>query len=312
MVFSYLPVGIRARHSLSAALLGGLTALAGQASAQSPSKEVCLESHGLGQDLREAGKISEARAQFLKCAKSACPSMVQADCARFGEELQRIVPTVTFAARDGAGHDVADTTVFVDNVQITASLGGQSYEVDPGPRTIRFVHAGQTIEQRVIVSQGEKGRVVAVTFGEPAPAPRPASTPPAAPRGGSLPHDPGPRGDGDEHRSGMPLVLAGVGAAALAAGVVLLLVGSGKIPENCDYFAKECAAAPGDPVFDDAKRGAGLIHAGTGVAAAGGAVLVGSLIGYFAQPTGRAAAPATGFAPWIDERSGGFSVRGAF
>jgi hypothetical protein len=110
----------------------------------------------------------------------------------------------------------------------------------------------------------------------------------------------------------MPLVLAGVGAAALAAGVVLLFVGSGRIPENCDYFAKECVAAPGDPVFDDAKRGASLIHAGTGVAAAGGAVVVGSLIWYFAQPTGRTAAPATGFAPWFDDRSGGFSMRGTF
>jgi hypothetical protein len=292
-------------------LLGGLLVITGQARAQAPSKDVCLEAHGKGQDLREGGKISEARAQFLQCAQSACPAMVQADCARFGEELQRIVPTVTFAARDGAGNDVADTTVFVDNVQITAALSGQSYEVDPGPRTIRFVHGDKTIEQRVIISQGEKGRVVAVTFGEPAPAPAPASPPPAAPPGSPPARDAG-SGEGPSP-SRAPLVFVGIGSAAVVAGVVLLFVGSGKIPENCDYFAKECAAAPGDSAFGEAKSGAGLINAGTGVAVAGGAVVIGSLIWYFAQPTGRAATPAaTGLAPWMDHRSGGLSFRGAF
>ena len=296
---------------LSAALLGGLLVIAGQARAQSPTKEVCLEAHGKGQDLREGGKISAARAQFLQCAQSTCPEMVQADCARFGEELQRIVPTVTFAARDGAGSDVADTTVFVDNVQITAALSGQSYEVDPGPRTIRFVHGGKTIEQRVIISQGEKGRVVAVTFGEPAPGSAPAGSVSTGPLGSPPPRD-AASGEGPSP-SRAPLVIAGIGAAALVAGVVLIFVGGGEIPENCDYFAKECTAAPGDPAFGEAKSGAGLINAGTGVAVAGSAVLVGGLIWYFAQSTERAPAPAaTGLTPWFDDRSGGFSFRGAF
>jgi hypothetical protein len=305
----YLPVGPGVRRLLSTAVFGGLVGLAGQASAQ--SKEVCLEAHGKGQDLREAGKISGAREQFLKCAQSACPALVQADCARFGEELQRMIPTVTFAARDGAGQDVVDTTVFVDNVQITASLSGQSYEVDPGPRVIRFVHAGKTVEQKVVISQGEKGRVIAVTFDEPAAAAPPQSAPPVVPIGGTPPRDPGT--PPDQPRSSVPLVFMGIGGAALAAGVVVLIVGGGKIPESCDYFDKECAAPPGDPVFDEAKSGAGLINVGTGLAVAGGAVFLGSLIWYFAQPTARAPAPAaTGLAPWMDHRSGGFSFRGAF
>src|SRR5262249_41373078 len=126
---------------VSAAALALLLLLSGTARAEAPSKEACLEAHGQGQDLREAGKLSLARAQFVKCGQSSCPGPVQADCARFGDELQQMTPTVTFAARDGEGHDVPGASVYVDDVLVASRIDGKSHEIDPGSHRIRFVHA---------------------------------------------------------------------------------------------------------------------------------------------------------------------------
>jgi hypothetical protein len=273
---------------------------------QQISKEACMDAHGRGQDLRELGKFSGAREQFLKCAQSACPAMIQSDCARFGDELQHVVPTVTFAARDADGKDVPDTTVFVDDVQVTTRLDGRAFELDPGSRTIRFVHDGKTVEQKVVVSQGEKGRMIVVTLAEPQASG--ATGGPSAPPGpGESPHADGTPGSS---RSGFPLMVAGIGGAALVAGVALIIAGTGKIPGKCDYFSKECTAAPKDPVFDDAKSGAGMINVGIGLSVAGTVVATTGLIWYFAQSTHPS--PTTGVAPWVDRRSGGLSFRRQF
>src|SRR5690606_26319916 len=87
----------------------GATALADEA-----SKEQCLESHSRGQDAKQQGKVTLARKLFMTCAQASCPSLVQSDCARFADELERVQPSLSFAARDGRGNDLPDTTVYVD------------------------------------------------------------------------------------------------------------------------------------------------------------------------------------------------------
>ena len=290
--------------ALSCALLGASSDAAAQ------SKESCLEAHGKGQDLRDAGKLSEAREQFLKCAQSACPAMVQSDCARFGEELQRIVPSVTFVARDAQGRDLIDVGVFVDDVQVTSKLAGKSFDIDPGARTVRFVYEGKTLEQRVVISQGEKGRTIAVTFEgatpvAPSTAPSDSASVPASTTAT------GP--DAGPSRSVLPLVVAGVGLAAGVVGGVLIGVGSSNVPDNCDFFAKECTAPPGDPVFEDAKSAAGTVNAGVALAAGGVAVAAIGVIWYFAQSPGRSQpTQGQGLAPWMSAKSGGLSFRSRF
>jgi len=117
----------------------------------------------------------------------------------------------------------------------------------------------------------------------------------------------------DSSRSGLPLVLAGLGGAAAIAGVVLIFAGSSKIPAKCDYFSKECTAPPKDPAYDEAKSGAGMINAGIGFTAGGVVALGTGLIWYFAQSTGRSAAHLTpGVAPWVNRGTGGLSFRSAF
>lgn len=251
------------------------------------SKEECLDAHGKGQDLRDKGQLVKARQTFLQCAQSSCPAVVQADCARFGEELGHLVPTVTFAARDARAGDLPNTTVWVDDVLTASRLDdGRSYEVDPGRHMVKFVHQGRETTLPVVVGQGEKGRLVVATFG--AEGARAVAEPAAEKPEGKRPV--------------FPLVLAGIGGAALVTGGALAFLGYDRVPSSCSFSTHECAApARGEPdPTERAASGTRLANVGMGVGAAGAVVLITGLVWYYAQPeshreTRRGALPMPGF-----------------
>ncbi len=267
------------------------------------SREECIDAHGRGQDLREHGALSEARRTFLACAQSTCPTLVQQDCARFAQEVESLVPSVSFAARDGASVDLPDTAVYVDGVLVAERLGdGRAYDVDPGKHSVRFVHAGRAVALDVIVNEGERGRALVATF-EMAPPPAP---PPRV-------HEPDPP-EVSAKRSPWPLVVAGTGAAALIAGGLLLYVGLHDVPDRCSIGSRECAVPPGDPALSDAHRALGLVDTGIAVGAGGAAVLAGGLVFYLLEPRHRVIerAPGTALAPWVAPGSGGVAVSSRF
>lgn len=281
-----------------------LVALAGTLGARecrAASKDECLEAHGRGQDLRDAGHLTNARQTFLTCAQSSCPALIQADCARFSEDLDRLVPTVSFAARDPSGVDIPDTTVYVDDQLVTARLDdGKSYDLDPGKHAIRFVHEGRETTVTVVVNQGEKGRSVVASFTGPLDAGRAtAALSPDTPQA---------------KRPAGPLIIAGLGAGALIAGAVLVTAGMKEVPSNCSIGSKQCVAPPGDPSIDQANRGVALANLGFGIGGGGALVLIGSTVWYFLQPTRPKVDEerAARVAPWIGDRSGGVSVGGGF
>src|SRR5439155_23078981 len=121
-----------------------------------------------------------------------------------------------------------------------------------------------------ILNQGEKGRTLVANFPDVN-----ASTAEAADVRSSTPQ---------AKRPILPLVVAGLGAAALATGGVLLAVGLHQVPESCSVSTKECAAPPGDHSFDEANRGVGTANLGLGIGLGGAAMLAGGVIWYFLQP----------------------------
>jgi hypothetical protein len=265
-------------------------------------KDDCVEAHGRGQDLREKGQLTRARQVFMSCAQSSCPGLVQADCARFGEELDRLVPTVSFSARDAKATDLPDTSVFVDDALVATRLDdGRSYEVDPGKHTIRFVHDGKETKLSAVLTQGEKGRVLTATFLD-----RSVVTTSV---GDFVPPAPTAK------RPIFPLVIAGLGAAAFATGGVLLGLGLHRVPSSCSMSAKECSVPPGDPALADAQAGTSLANVGLGVGLGGAATLVGGVVWYLVQPATLPRAE-TGMTPLVQpffgRDSGGVAVRKSF
>ena len=280
-----------------------------QAFADGPSKEVCIDSHSKGQDARDQGKISLARKLFLTCAQASCPALVQGDCARFTDDLNRMQPTVGFVARDGNGADLPDTTVYVDEMLLTTRLDGQLHDVDPGKHSVKFVHDGKEQVQTIVVGAGEKGRSVSATFGAPT-APPAVTTAPATPAVAEKPVEP-PKPKVTHPQGAKILVIAG--AAAAVGGTALGVYGLIKVPDACSVGSHECAAPPGDPVFGDAKSAMRLADIGFVVGGLGVIAAVGGIVWYFnGASTENAEHKDRVVTPWMGQGAGGVTLSGRF
>ena len=258
------------------ALLLAVTILLLPATSAAGSREECVDAHSRAQDLRDRGQLAQARRTFLTCAQSSCPVVVQQDCARFSEELAQLVPSVTFGARDANAADLPATTVFVDDAVVATRLDdGKSYELDPGKHVIRYVHDGRESTLRVVLNQGERGRLLVATFIDKAPARRERETP-------EITEPP----VAESKRSALPLVLAGIGAAAAVTGGILYAVGRGSVPDSCSISTKECSTPPNDPSLSKAESGVRLANTGLAIGIGGAVTLGGGIVWYLVQPSG--------------------------
>jgi hypothetical protein len=291
------------RHAASIALLAACMLSSTVGSADTVTKDQCIDAHSRGQDAREQGRISLARKLFLSCAQSACPALVQGDCARFADDLMRQQSSLTFAARDAQGSDLPDTAVYVDDALIVTRLDdGKPHDVDPGRHTIRFSSGGKDQSLTIVVGTGEKGRAVVATFATINPIAASAARQP------TLTAEPAAR---TVHPSGALAVVIG-GALATATGGALAVVGVRSVPSICSVSSGHCTAPPGDPVFQDAKAGMQLVNIGIVVGAVGAAALGGGLYWYFAKARTVRESPTRVVTPMITSDTAGIAFSGQF
>jgi hypothetical protein len=244
------------------------------------NKGQCIKANAGAQSLRREGKFNDARAQLQVCVDPGCPRMVRDDCTERLDELERAQPTVVFEARDAAGNDLVAVAVTVDGRPLTDHLDGHALPVDPGEHAFDFQVAGErSVHQSLILNEGDKGRRVTVTIGEPTPPLSAGSTAPAA---SQSPPPVSPSEGSGSTRKTVGLVVGSVGLAAVATGAVFgLLAMSAK-----NSYEKDCGSNVGQPPgactmegvqgHDDASTKATLatvFFVGGGVATAAGAVL---------------------------------------
>ncbi len=245
------------------AVVLAIATVSATASAGDLTKEECLDAHSKGQDAKEQGKLSLARKLFLTCAQTSCPSLVQGDCARFADDLGRMQPTISFAARDSNGADLPDTTVYVDGELVVTRIDGEPHDVDPGNHVVKFTNGGKDQVMTVVVGSGEKGRTVVGVFQAP-PKAGPTVTGTSAPA---------------VHKDLSTTTHAPMATYAMIAGGALTAIGAGlsyygysRVPSNCSLSTHQCAAPPGDPAFGKASSGAkdmdiGFVAGGIGLTA---------------------------------------------
>jgi hypothetical protein len=221
----------RDRH-LASLLMIAVLAVAAPALAD---KSACLSSVDKGQTLRDAGKLRAARDQFLVCANAECPHVVQIDCARWANELDASIPTVVCVAADAKG-DLTAVRVRFDGEPLLDQLDGAS------------------VEQRVVVGQGDKNHKVAVRFDAPRPIARPPDVPVPPPRSPST-------------TPVAALVFAGLGVIALGSFAYLGITGKNHLADLHSGCAPYCS----DAEIASAKRQliAADISLGVGVVALG-------------------------------------------
>jgi hypothetical protein len=140
-------------------------------------KQACADAYEQGQRLRRDRALLDSRARFVTCSR-VCPPALESECASWLDEVNRALPTVVLGARLADGSDVVDVHVLLDGRPFIDRLDGKAVELDPGEHTFLFRAArGETIEEHVVVREGEKERAVAVVLGSPAPVPAPSSPP---------------------------------------------------------------------------------------------------------------------------------------
>jgi hypothetical protein len=196
-----------------------------------PDKSACVARLDRAQSLEASKKLREARASYLACSAEGCPELVREDCARSLVALDAALPSVVFSAL-AEGRDVADVRVLVDGELLTDKLDGRAFSIDPGAHVARFERptgGSRVIDMPLVVRQGEKNRLVSVTF---------VST---------HPKDEATKTEGKRSLPIIPLAFAATGVVALGGGLVLRL----RADSDADDLRRSCAPAC-DPSERDA------------------------------------------------------------
>lgn len=170
------------------------------------SKERCLAAYEQGQRLRLKHALREAKAELLLCARAPCPENFRPECVQWFDQVEQQLPSVIIQV---AGEPaLTDVRVLVDDVAIAERLDGVAIEVDPGEHVFRFEPKGAVPqEQKVLIIEGQKGRVLTVDLS----ARQAAGLPQALHDTPAQPHQ-----TPAQHRSLTPWIFTGVSGLALA------------------------------------------------------------------------------------------------
>jgi len=269
------------------------------ARAAGPTKEQCVEANDSAQDLRQAGKLRQARQSLAVCASATCPAVVRDDCVQRLADVDAAMPTLILEATDLAGNDLAAVSVTMDGQPFADRLDGTQRPLDPGEHRFVFDAPGlPSTEKRLVIREGDKARHERVVLGTPAQAPeRVAPIAPAAPST--------PASGGSVQRT-IGLIVAGAGVAGVAVGSVFGLVAKATydhaLQSECGNASSTCStqgASDGQTARSQAM--VSTVGFAGGLALLGvGAVLV------FTAPHGLSVGPSAG-------RDGaGLQVRGAW
>jgi hypothetical protein len=239
--------------------------------------DACARVYEDAQQGIRAGALLKSRSELSTCEKL-CPSTLARDCATWREDVERQIPTLRLSAIRVDGADPGVVRVIIDNTPLAEPLSGAPIDVDPGKHVLTFEAATRhRVEVSVDVPRGRKGYAVEVSFPVEAArvetaAPEPRSAPPWA-----------------------PLMVSGVGLAALAAGGVLGFKGQLDKIHLVNTCAPHCQPAQVSAIDGEWKAAAGL-------AAAGGSVALAGMLWWLLDGRARAAhaAPALSLGPrWI-------------
>jgi hypothetical protein len=130
-------------------------------------KTECVAASEKAQQLRDDRKLIEARAEFLACARDVCPSAVKKDCADQIADVDKRTPSIVVHAKDKNGQDLVAVHVTSDGALLTDQLDGRSIPLNPGVHTFRFEAGSDSQEQKIVLSEGEHDRAIAVQLGQP-------------------------------------------------------------------------------------------------------------------------------------------------
>lgn len=192
-------------------LLGSaVLTIAGTAAAEDPpTKQACIDAHEQAQFLKRKGKLIAERENLLVCSQDACPEILRVACVGWLDDNLRSLPTIVLEAHDENNRPTEDVRVSIDGQAAKERLDGRAQPIDPGEHVFRFTDGkGATREVKVVISEGQKNKIIVGEFGE---------TPKA---GAGIDLAELDRVAAARSRRTVGFVVGGIGAAALATGAI--------------------------------------------------------------------------------------------
>ena len=243
--------------ALSLALAAALSlSLHARSSAAAPKRQQCIAAAESGQQLRSNSKLFDARKAFALCTASTCPAVIRRDCGRWIEELDALIPSIQVKLVDGTGAEVAEGRVLMNGEPFQRAGDGHATPVDPGMHRFTWVRdEGSSVEEQVVVREGERNKVVELH----APVVTVGHSPPSTTTGARA-------------RGPLPFIVGGAGLALAAAGGIFWGIGL----HDCSTLGATCASAhtcaQSDVEASHTKLVIGDVLLGVGVIAIVGAV----------------------------------------
>lgn len=246
-------------------------------------KAQCIAAHEAGIAARNDKKPHAARAKFVQCARNECPVVLRRECTDLIATAEKEAPTVLLEAKDDKGGDTAAVKVTLDGNALVARLTGAAVEVEPGEHVFKFERDdGKTIEQRVLVGEGEKNKKVVADYAALVPKKVAEEPPKEAPKKAEIPT--------------VTYVAGGIAVAALGSFAVFALTGKSKESD----LASSCSPRCTDDEVSGPKTNYLIADVSLGIGIVAAAVAV-----YFALPalTGRTSVKASrlGPPPWLPQ-----------
>ena len=268
--------------------LGAVIALGeGAAAAADPTTGDCLAASDASLRSGNQHKLREERAQLLTCAVASCPADIRRECLHRVDEVNAQIPTIIFAAKDGAGNDLSSVKVTVDGDVLAERLEGTALSIDPGRHTFTFETPGQPkVTKEFVIFEAQKDRRETIGFGSPPPE-KPAVAGPAT----VVPA----REEGLGTQKTLALVTAGIGVVGIGIGAVFGVLAISKRNDAQAACPGDCATADGVNKWADAGSAGNASTIGFVV---GGLAVAGAAVLWFTAPrAARTASARLGFGP---------------
>ncbi len=234
------------------------------------AKRACVAASTDGQTFRQEDKLIEAREKFHVCANDPCPEVVKSRCTHWLSEIEAQIPSAIIRVTDVAGADVLDADVTIDG---HPSKLGRPEALDPGEHVVVVTRGGQTKDQKFLLVDGERARVLDVKLPKPAP---PAGVPAPPPSGAPASPSPPADADDEDHGGTVPAgawVVGGLGLVGLGAAAYFYVQATNdfnglQAPNSC---APRCTDAQTEPLRTHVLIAD--ISLGVGIAAVAGATI---------------------------------------
>ncbi|MBK7580470.1 MAG: hypothetical protein IPI67_09725 [Myxococcales bacterium] len=247
--------------------LATLAALAGVcvAPAAAAGKKECAVAYVEAQKLKAESSFVKSREQLILCAKDECLAAVKKDCVAWLDEVNASIPSFVIEAKGPDGKETFDVKVSVDGEVVAEKLDVKAIEVDPGTHKLVLEYAGEApVEQELILRQGQKNKVIEVSF-----AKKTAAKPDAVAEPDPTP-EPDPKLDTSKKPPTLSYVLGGVGLVALV-GTTYFWLGASSAEKDLEDKKCEPNCDQADVDSIKSKRLIGDIALGVGAACIGAA-----------------------------------------